>query len=800
MLFIKQLKLHIYGRVQGVGFRPSVCRLAQQLGLRGLVRNLGNGVEIMAAGPATKLQTFAKEIQNLERPVFVEKLVVQDLSAAEFNAVYDSHSDKEFYVVESSKAVAENLVVPADIGICRHCETELLDKNNRRFGYPYISCAQCGPRYSTIRNLPYDRGTTTMDEFQMCAECAEEYNNMEDRRGRAETISCWHCGPQLQGFVKGNEQALSGDDAIAQACTLLQQGKIIIAKTLGGFNLLCRADDESVVQNLRDLKQRSTKPFVVVFPDMARAKELCQVSDQEAELLTGGVRPIVLLQKRSEHLTGIADNVAGGTPYLGVFLPPLGLYSLLVKQLAGPFVATSCNFSGSPIIIDDQEAQSFYQQNEAVAGFFTYNRIILRPADDSVVQVLRPLLRGREPRSGEGVNQNGKLQILRRTRGYMPEPITSVCLPVRGGVSEADGGVNQVLAVGSQMEPGFCLSKGDCFYPAQVPGEAGEIRTANQWHTLVDDWQKLLHIHPQVVVADLHPDYDATHWAQQLAQDKGLPLVQVQHHQAHVLSVVAEQGLQGPVLGVAFDGTGYGADGTVWGGEFLLCNGSEYERVAHLEPTLLMGGDDSMHQAWKSALAYRYAADLYPENMTQEQDLIKAALKNKVNTIPNSSMGRVFDAVASLLGLGDVNTHQGCCAQRLEAAAVWALEHQVEPLQLSFVSDDQVVYSPKSLWQSLLQVDKKDYAAVAATAIGFHYAVADMVLQVAKKIRTTRAVTQVALTGGCFVNRVLCQRVRELLTKNNFRVYINEQVSPGDGGIALGQAYYGDLMMEKGGW
>lgn len=784
-------QLNIYGRVQGVGFRPSVCRLAQGLQIRGLVRNMGNGVEIIAQGSETKLQTFTKAIQNLERPVFVEKIVVKELTQAEFQTLYDVNRGQDFYVVESSNAATENPVVPADIGICPECEKELLTKGNRRYGYPYISCAQCGPRYSTINRLPYDRATTTMAEFQMCGECEAEYQDMADRRGRAETISCWHCGPQLQGFVKGQDAELKGEAVVAQACALLQQDKIIIAKTLGGFNLLCRADKEEVVQKLRDLKQRPSKPLVVVLPSVERVQDFCYVSDKEKEFLQSGVRPIVLLQKRSEHLEGIAENVAGGTAYLGVFLPPLGLYSLLARKVTFPIIATSCNFSGSPIIIDDQEARTFYDKNGAVAGFFTYNRTILRPADDSVIQWTVV----------SGQWSVAKVQILRRTRGYLPEPILTPRPSILNPESSPLNPCPSLLATGAQMEPGFCLTMGNCFYPAQVPGEAEEFRTAEMWRNLEKDWEDLLHIQPKAMVADLHPNYDSTRWGKKMAEERNLPFFQVQHHQAHVLSVVAEHGLTGPVLGVAFDGTGYGADGTVWGGEFLLCEGTEMQRLAHLESTILLGGDDSMHQAWKTALAYLYAGDCYPEKMNEKQALIKAALQNKVNIIPNSSMGRVFDAVASILDLGDVNTHQGCCAQRLEQAAVYALANNLSPLELHFGFDEKRgVFSPKTLWRDLLNVNKKDYGQVAKAALGFHYAVAEIVTLGAELVRKLQGVEQVALSGGCFVNRVLCQRVWQELTARKFKVYMNEQVSPGDGGITLGQAYYGSLLAAKGGW
>ena len=760
------IRLTVYGRVQGVGFRPSVCRLARQYRLQGWVRNLGNGVEIISRGMKKDLQAFKAALARLERPAFIEQMQEEELFS---EATAGLALGDEFVVVDSGDNVSGVTFFPADLALCPECEKDLLTPGNHRYRYPYISCASCGPRYTIMRGLPYDRGNTTMDKYPLCPACAGEYQDMLNRRGRAETIACHTCGPQLQGYGRDVEGVLWSEGAAAKAKELLRQGEIILVKSLGGFNLVCRGDGELAVAKLRRLKQRPSKPFAVMVKNGEETQKLCFVSAKEKELLLSGVRPILLLAKR-ETMSGLASNVSFGTPYLGVFLPPMGLYSLLLED-GCPLIVTSANYSGQPILTDDGEAEQFYRRHKDIAGLFTYDREILRPGDDSVMQVAA-----------------GKPMVLRRTRGYLPEPITN-------SLHSTLYTLHSILAVGAQMEPGFCLAKENRFYLAQVPGHGEEEATAEEWWHREKDWEDFLHIAPDLVVGDLHPDYDSTRWGKALAEQRGLKFVQVQHHFAHALSVVAEHNLQGPVLAVTFDGTGYGDDGSIWGGEFLLCDGQKYRRAAQLEATPLMGGDDSLRQAWKTALCYLFSAGLpLPED--DRSQLLQRALLNKINTIPNSSMGRLFDALANLLGLGETNTHQGCCAQRVEEAAVYALRHNIEPLPLHFEKAGNV-YSAKSLLEKIVQIDKKDYARVAAGALGFHHAIAEMVVEVAREIRRQQGVGQIALTGGCFVNRVLLEKCCKDLQKEKFEVYFNRQVSPGDGGIPLGQAYYGRLCQ---GW
>ena len=758
------LALIVYGRVQGVGFRPSICRLAQELHLTGSVRNLGNGVEILARGEAENLQTFVDALWHLERPVFVEK--IDELPVDENKFVGALSTD--FQVVESDAKITRQTIVPADLALCSQCAAELEDSKNQRYHYPYISCANCGPRYSIIRNLPYDRKTTTMGEFSMCAHCSGEYKDMANRRGRAETISCNNCGPQLVAWAREEQQSFGQENALQKARELLQQGKIIMAKVMGGFNLICRADLESSVQLLRQIKHRPTKPFAVMFADVTTAKKYLSISAKESELLKNQVRPIVLVTKPKEDF-GLAENVAEGTASLGIFLPPLGFYQLLTEY---PLIVTSANYSGAPIIFNDEEAEKFYHDNKDIAGLFTYSRKILQPADDSVVQVVA-----------------GRTMVLRRTRGYMPEPIT------------VNFNAPEFLATGAQMETSFCLTKDNKYYLAQVPAEAAEERTAKQWLTLEQDWENLLNICPKAVVTDLHHHYDSTEWGKKIAQERGIPCLSVQHHFAHALSVVAEHHLQNDVLAVTFDGTGLGSDGAIWGGEFLLVQGAKFERYAHLEAVPFLRDDSSMRQAWKSEICYLNNAGIKFPATDVKAALIEKLLDEKLNVIPNSSMGRLFDGVACALGLGQENTHQGCCAQRLESAATLALQKGIKPATLHFVHNEKgSIWSSKNLWQAILNFDKNNFDEVASLALGFHLAVVEMIVQVAEQVRSEKQIDQIVLSGGCFVNKILVEETIKQLQDKKFKVYINNQVPTGDGGVAFGQAYYAGLACQEGDW
>ncbi len=821
-------EISVYGKVQGVGFRPLVCRLAEENALTGFVRNEGTHVEILVTGEPEKIEKLCESLRNAALPVHVENLVRREVSLQKFST---------FTSVPSTES-KEVKLVSADIGICSHCSQELKEKGNRRQGYSYISCAQCGPRYTIIRKLPYDRVNTTMDQFVLCDDCAKEYTDMQNRRGHGETISCYHCGPQLLCVVKEeykkveNIFTVSGSldrqaqdkKIIALAIELLKQGQIIMVKAVGGFNLACRADKADVVTRLRDLKKRMSKPFAVMVTDVALAEKFCYISAEEKTLLQSAARPIVLLQKKKSKNDWLAENVTDVSDQVGVFLPALGFYSELDVDF--PFIVTSCNYTGQPIIYKDEEAQRFFAEHANIAALFTYEREILRPADDAVTRIV-----------------NGKVQVLRRTKGYIPEPVAvfmskkncdtaDLILLNKSGVTNHDQEIpapfnhkllkDQILAVGAQMEPGFCLTAEGQLFPAEIPGNISLEKTENFFAESVKDWTELLSIKPQAVVGDLHPGYTTTQWGKEFAEKNGLPFYQVQHHHAHALSVMAEHKLTGKVLAACFDGTGFGTDGTVWGGEFLLCEGSGFTRVGHLKSILMLGGDVSMQQAWKTALCHLAAAGLHSND--SRLAIVQKALQLNVNVIRTSSMGRLFDAASSLLGLADFNSHQGRCAMDLESAARSALMEKTQPLSLAFkkekteldenrntndntdntyreiinANDDaeknlkKVIYDPTPLWKVLLQI-KRERKSICAAALGFHYAVVDMVTDMAEHI----AVNQVVLAGGCFANRILLETCTRELHKRGFQVFYNEAVSPGDGGISLGQAYYGLLKHEE---
>ena len=814
-------EINVYGKVQGVGFRPLVCRLAKENALTGFVSNVGTHVEILVTGEPEQIEKLCESLCNAALPVKVENLLCREVPLQEFAT---------FTSVPSTES-EEIKFVSADIGLCSHCLQELKEKGNRRQGYSYISCAQCGPRYTIIRKLPYDRVNTTMNQFVLCDNCAEEYTDMQNRRGHGETISCYHCGPQLQCVVKEEYKKNENDCAISNyvnrqaqdkktiaiASELLKQGQIIMIKAVGGFNLACRADKADAVTRLRDLKKRMSKPFAVMVTDVALAEKFCYISAEEKTLLQSAARPIVLLQKKKSKNDWLAENVTDVSDQVGVFLPSMGFYSELDVDF--PFIVTSCNYTGQPIIYKDEEAQRFFAEHANIAALFTYEREILRPADDAVTRIV-----------------NGKVQVLRRTKGYMPEPVAvfkskkncdaaDLILHNKSGVTNHDQEMpvpfnhkllkDQILAVGAQMEPGFCLTAEGQFFPAEIPGNISLEKTEQFYADSVKDWTELLSIKPQAVVGDLHPGYATTQWGKKFAEINGLSFYQVQHHHAHALTVMAEHKLTGKVLAACFDGTGFGTDGTIWGGEFLLCEGSDFTRVGHLKTIPMLGGDVSMQQAWKTALCHLAAAGLHSND--PRLPIVQKALLLNINVIRTSSMGRLFDAASSMLGLADFNSHQGRCAMSLESAARDALMEKIQPLPLAFakeevapdedenkndntykeiinVNDDaeknlkKVIYDPAPLWKALLQI-KRERKNICAAALGFHYAVVNMVIDMAEHM----GVSQVALAGGCFANRILLETCIRELQKKGFQIFYNEAVSPGDGGISLGQAYYGLL-------
>jgi len=792
---MKTVRLIATGRVQGVGFRPFVVRAARKSGLTGWVKNLGGIVEIRASGEEKQFSLLEKALKEAPYPIEVEKMEIETLPLEYF---------PDFQSIESSGEPEEPLF-PADIGICPDCAKELHDKKDRHFHYPFLSCTACGPRYTIIKKLPYDRPFTTMDEFPLCKDCEKEYTDLKDRRCHGETICCEDCGPALTGIIKG-ERTLYTEEAMTKAIEMVQKGAIIMVKSIGGFNLVTRGDLPESVRKLRTLKHREGKPFALMVSDLEKAEELAVLSDQEKKLLASPAKPIVLCTPKV-HFEGVAENV----PRLGLFLPPSAFYILLTEGVGAPLIVTSCNISGSPILYKDKEAENFFKSHD-IPALFTNNREILRPADDSVLKAV-----------------GNHVDFIRRTRGFLPEPV------IRSGPR------GNILALGADMEPSLCLTGGGYVYPGEMPCELTEEGSEEAFLTMEKDWEHMLGITPEKILCDLHPGYISENLAEKISQKRSIPLIRIQHHHAHALSVMAEHHLKGPVLAFIFDGTGYGTDGTIWGGEILLCEGKSMKRAGHLESLPLLSGDISMKQAWKTALCDLYFAGI--EGNSDECDstgkiaivqgspglgscrqgrlrgcstgtreneeagpgvpnpqspipnplltdprypLVKAALGANVNVIEDSAMGRLFDSVSALLGICSENRFKGECAMALEKAATEAKEEGGRGTDLYFtkeIKEGQLIWGRKQLISDLLFKD----GTIREKALGFHLAISRMIVESAKYFN----IKDIVLSGGCFHNSLLWALAKDSLEKEGFHVYGNEKVPCGDGGIALGQARAG---------
>ncbi len=720
--------------------RPFLALLAQEHGVTGEVCNVGSSVLLTATGTPDTLERFARDIPA--------RAPAQSQITALHTADLPHRAFEGFAIVASAAGAVARL--PADFPVCEDCAQELRDPANRRHRHPFISCAVCGPRYSILESAPYDRHTTSMVDFPMCPSCRREYENPRDRRFHAQTISCPECGPVLL-WQPPTGRALEREDALAAAISALRAGSIVAIKGVGGYHLACDPRQEDAVGHLRALKGRELKPFAILFASMERLKACCEATEADRALLMSPARPIVLLPTKGEPF---APSVNGGTALTGAFLPYTPVQMLLLGEL-GELVMTSANRSGQPEIHDDDEMLGWLGDGR-LDGVLWHRRRIVTRLDDSVARVV-----------------GGAVQTTRRARGYAPLP-----LPLPAG----DG--RTVLAMGGDLKAAFCLMQGGRAYMSQYFGDVEEAAVAAAYRQNLDHMERLFALHPDLVVCDRHPGYHTA----LLARGLGLPLTTVQHHHAHVASVMAEHGLTGQVLGVAFDGTGYGDDGAVWGGEFLLCEGAAMERVAHLAPVTLTGGDRVAKDGRLAALCYAVAAGLEAPAF-DGADLAQAALAAGVNAVPYTGLGRLFDAISARLGVCEQNGYEGQCAILLEQASARAEAAGVAPLAMDFAIVDecdtiQLDWKPAlaALWHT--PPERRD-----AAALGFHRALARAVVAVCRRARAERGVGQIALSGGVFQNALLLTAVTEALASDGFAVYTNHAVPVNDGGLALGQAW-----------
>jgi len=749
---LSRMRITVRGAVQGVGFRPFVYRLATELKLKGWVKNSAAGALIEIEGPAQAVEQFLLRLEPQKPPhSFIQSLEYVRLDPAGHTTFEIRHSD--------TTGPLTAIVLP-DIATCPECLKEMFDPANRRYRYPFTNCTHCGPRFSIIEALPYDRPNTTMRAFVMCAACQAEYDNPEDRRFHAQPNACPVCGPHVEFWDPNGRTLASRDEALAMAEAAIKDGKIVAVKGLGGFHLMVDARQDAAVRRLRERKHREEKPLALMFPDLDCIAQQCEFSELERRLLQSPESPIVLLRKRP-GARGLSDAVAPGNPNLGVMLPYTPLHHLLLADLRIPLVATSGNISDEPICISETEA--LHRLAGVADAFLVHNRPIARHVDDSIAR----LILGRE-------------QVLRRARGYAPLP-----LPVPHDLPP-------LLAVGAHLKNAIAVAIGRQVVISQ---HIGDLETAEAWDAfkrVASDLPRLWGVSPKRLVCDSHPDYLST----QFARDSGKPFTAIQHHAAHVAACAAENEIIGPVLGVSWDGTGYGLDSTVWGGEFIRLDGNHWERVAHLRLFPLPGGDAAIKEPRRVALGILF--ELMGQNALARQELptvqaftpselkiIATMLSQRVNCPLTSSAGRLFDAVSSLIGLRQKLNFEGQAAMELEAAATAVTELKAYPFSLG-ENRGVIICDWMPMFDALLK-DISQGLPAGVIAGKFHAALAELVVEVARKMSER----SVVLTGGCYQNRLLTELTVARLRAAGFTAYWHQRVPPNDGGIAFGQAVLG---------
>jgi hydrogenase maturation protein HypF len=771
---LTRARIVVRGVVQGVGFRPFIYRLAGEYKLSGWVLNSTEGVIIEVEGSSVELEKFTSDITNRAPPLAVIEKIE--------SSILPPIGHESFFIHTSKSREDKFVLISPDISVCTDCLKELFDPLDRRYLYPFINCTNCGPRFSIIKDIPYDRPKTTMSAFELCPECEHEYHNPADRRFHAQPNACPSCGPKvwLVSTKAPNSNIADGHEAIITAQYMLNEGVVIAIKGIGGFHLACDATNNSAVHLLRQRKNRVNKPFAVMAVSCKDVEEYCYVSQEEKSLLESPQRPIVLLRRRAG--TPISDAVAPNNSQLGVMLPYAPLHYLLLEEMRKAInnpllVMTSGNMSEEPIAIENKEALE--RLSTLADVFLLHDRDIHLRCDDTVTRVF-----------------DGKEALIRRSRGYAPFPVR---LKFRA---------KQILACGSELKNVFCATRDNYAFLSQHIGDMQNLETLNSFKSGVEHFKNVFRISPEVIAYDLHPEYLTTKYAMGLYQAEAkqaankLKFVAVQHHHAHIASCMAENGLHEAVIGIAFDGTGYGDDGQIWGGEFLVADYKQYKRRAHFKYVPLPGGDNAIRKPYRMALSY---LDELPKASIKDLDIsdridplelsiVKKQIENRINSPLTSSCGRFFDAVSSLLGVCDVNGYEGEAAIDLEMLAdenyegkyFWPISASKFPV---IINHNPVLYD--------IICDLRIGVPVTIISAKFHNTVAAMISEVCGLIRDKDGLNQVALSGGVFQNIYLLKRAISLLKDAGFDVYVHNQVPCNDGGIALGQAVIANAMVTE---
>jgi hydrogenase maturation protein HypF len=792
-------EIRVKGTVQGVGFRPTVYRLAKACGLRGDVCNDGQGVLIRASGSEEAIVEFVAKLQQ-ECPPLAR---IQELIRTPYTEEYNFD---DFVISESVSNKIKTEITP-DAATCPQCQKEIFDPFSRFYRYPFTNCTHCGPRLSIIRAIPYDRCNTSMSAFVMCAECAEEYHDVENRRFHAQPTACHTCGPSAW-LERADGKPVTASmfsmmDDVDAVCTLLQRGEIVAIKGIGGFHLACDATNETAVQKLRQRKHRYDKPFALMARDLAVIEEYCIVSGEEKELLVSAAAPVVLLRRKEEtNRKGheeregeirvsedfgksnkeycIAESVAPGQNTLGFMLPYTPLHHLILRRMNRPIVLTSGNISDEPQCTDNDEARE--KLGKIADYFILHNRDIINRVDDSVVRVV-----------------GDKLQIVRRARGYAPAPIN---LPP--GFNK----IPPILAMGSELKNTFCLLRDGEAILSQHLGDLENAAAFNAYQDTLNLYLNLFEHKPEAIAIDKHPEYLSSKLGKELASANQIPLDQIQHHHAHIAACMAENGIPlntSPVLGIAFDGLGYGEDGTLWGGEFLLADYHKFQRLATFKPVAMIGGEQAIYQPWRNTYAHLISANLWDKCLQQYTDLeilkffhkkplnlLNQLIEKGINSPTASSVGRLFDAVAAAIGIcTEECSYEGQAAIALENLVDVNIlnnneEKLIYPLNFNF-SDNIYCIDSAPMWSALLS-DLQQQVSQSVIAAKFHKSLANAVVNMVKILCQEYLIHQVVLTGGVFQNTILLQLITQQLQVSNINILTHSLVPTNDGGLSLGQA------------
>lgn len=761
----KRIFIKVSGIVQGVGFRPFVYNLATSLKLKGWVNNNSEGVYIDLQGSEADLERFIYNLKNNAPPLsYIDNIEIEEKQLLDYT---------DFSIKESEKVEQSITLISPDVAMCDDCKADILDPNNRRYGYPFTNCTNCGPRFSIIKSIPYDRDKTTMKKFPMCRICNEEYTNPTNRRFHAQPNACKDCGPHIWladhngNVIKEDSPHCNEYAVIKQTQSFLRAGNIFAIKGLTGFHLCCDASNFKAVSELRERKRRPHKPFAVMMKDINTVKKYCNVNQKELELLTGIRKPIVLLERNSGYT--LPEAVAPNQNTLGVMLPYTPLHELLFQNGLEVLIMTSANVNGLPLEFENESA--IRNLNSIADYFLLHNRDIFIPVDDSVVKVI-----------------NDKERLIRRARGYAPEPI----------IQSAEDGI---LCLGPNMKNTFSLSKSDYIFMSQHNGDLENLETYEHYKRNINHFKTIFSFEPKLLVHDMHPEYTSTHFAEEF----DIPKLEVQHHHAHIASCMAENKLNETVIGISFDGTGYGTDGAIWGGEFLICNFKDFKRIGHLSYANLCGGEKSIKEPYRMAISYIYKALGYDfshnvvENFFGESaaEFLKLIHK-KINCVSTSSMGRFLDAAASIiLGINHI-TYEGQASIELETAITKTCsEHYNYKIDQSIDNDDVIYEINFDKTIAELLKDKLSGTDKSIMAAKVHNTVINSSVNLCTRISTITGIKKIVLSGGVFQNSYLLSNLSNALKELGFEVYTHSKIPSNDGGVSLGQLLIADSYIKN---